>query len=36
VVEEAGRYTFRVAEQPIPVYRRYEENWSGQDRPFLG
>jgi diacylglycerol kinase family enzyme/membrane-associated phospholipid phosphatase len=36
VVEEAGRYTFRVAERPIPVYRRYEENWSGRDRPFLG
>ncbi len=36
VVEEAGRYTFRVAEKPIPVYRRDEERWSGRDRPFLG
>jgi undecaprenyl-diphosphatase len=36
VVEEAGRFTFRVAERPVPVYRRHEDNWSGQDRPFLG
>jgi diacylglycerol kinase family enzyme/membrane-associated phospholipid phosphatase len=36
VVEEAGRFTFRVADRPIPVYRRHEERWTGQDRPFLG
>jgi hypothetical protein len=36
VVEEAGRFTFRVAEQRVPVYRRHEVNWSGRDRPFLG
>jgi Sphingosine kinase and enzymes related to eukaryotic diacylglycerol kinase len=36
VVEEAGRYTFRVADRPIPVYRRHEENWTGRDRPFVG
>ncbi|WP_245585753.1 bifunctional phosphatase PAP2/diacylglycerol kinase family protein [Pseudonocardia asaccharolytica] len=35
VVEEAGRYTFRVAERPIPVYRRDEQNWSGRDRPYM-
>ncbi|QJY48638.1 phosphatase PAP2 family protein [Pseudonocardia broussonetiae] len=35
VVEESGRYTFRVAPQPIEVYRRREENWTGRDRPFL-
>jgi diacylglycerol kinase family enzyme/membrane-associated phospholipid phosphatase len=36
VVEEAGRFTFRVAERRVPVYRRQEDNWSGRDRPFLG
>ncbi|MFC5994705.1 bifunctional phosphatase PAP2/diacylglycerol kinase family protein [Pseudonocardia hispaniensis] len=36
VVEEAGRYTFRVAARPIPVYRRDEQNWTGRDRPYLG
>jgi diacylglycerol kinase family enzyme/membrane-associated phospholipid phosphatase len=36
VVEEAGRYTFRVAPDPIPVYRRHEENWTGRERPFVG
>jgi undecaprenyl-diphosphatase len=36
VVEEAGRYTFRVAKDPIPVYRRDEERWTGRDRPFQG
>jgi undecaprenyl-diphosphatase len=36
VVEEAGRFTFRVARRPVPVYRRHEDNWSGRDRPFLG
>ncbi|MDN5749299.1 MAG: phosphatase PAP2 family protein [Pseudonocardia sp.] len=35
VVEESGRYTFRVAPEPIEVYRRREENWTGRDRPFL-
>ncbi|WP_232021605.1 MULTISPECIES: phosphatase PAP2 family protein [Pseudonocardia] len=36
VVEEAGRYTFRVAERPIPVYRRDEDRWTGRDRPYQG
>jgi diacylglycerol kinase family enzyme/membrane-associated phospholipid phosphatase len=36
VIEKAGRFTFRVAERPIPVYRRNEERWSGRIRPFLG
>jgi undecaprenyl-diphosphatase len=36
VVEEAGRFTFRVAERPVPVYRRHEERWRGRVRPFLG
>jgi undecaprenyl-diphosphatase len=36
VVEEAGRFTFRVAQQPVPVYRRHEGNWRGRERPFLG
>ncbi|TQM03864.1 bifunctional phosphatase PAP2/diacylglycerol kinase family protein [Pseudonocardia kunmingensis] len=36
VIETAGRYTFRVAERPIPVYRRDEERWTGRHRPFLG
>jgi undecaprenyl-diphosphatase len=35
VVEEAGRYTFRVAKDPIPVYRRHEHRWTGRDRPYL-
>lgn len=35
VVETSGRYTFRVADRPIEVYRRREENWTGRDRPFL-
>jgi len=34
VVEEAGRYTFRVADRPIPVYRRDERQWTGRDRPY--
>jgi len=34
VVETAGRYTFRVAKDPIPVYRRDEERWTGRDRPY--
>ncbi|TCK24234.1 bifunctional phosphatase PAP2/diacylglycerol kinase family protein [Pseudonocardia endophytica] len=36
IVTEAGRYTFRVAPNPIPVYRRDEERWSGRSRPFQG
>ncbi|WP_308258064.1 bifunctional phosphatase PAP2/diacylglycerol kinase family protein [Pseudonocardia lacus] len=36
VVEESGRYTFRVAEKPIPVYRRHEDQWTDRDRPFQG
>jgi diacylglycerol kinase family enzyme/membrane-associated phospholipid phosphatase len=36
VIERAGRFTFRVAERPIPVYRRDEQRWTGRDRPFLG
>jgi diacylglycerol kinase family enzyme/membrane-associated phospholipid phosphatase len=36
VVEEAGRYTFCVAEDPIPVYRRDERRWTGRERPFVG
>lgn len=34
VVETAGRYTFRVAPDPIPVYRRDEDRWTGRARPF--
>jgi undecaprenyl-diphosphatase len=34
VIGEAGRYSFRVAPDPIPVYRRDEANWPGRDRPF--
>jgi undecaprenyl-diphosphatase len=36
VVEEAGRYTFRVAKDAIPVYRRHEDRWTGRNRPFVG
>lgn len=35
VVETSGHYTFRVAKEPVEVYRRREENWTGRDRPFL-
>jgi diacylglycerol kinase family enzyme/membrane-associated phospholipid phosphatase len=35
VVETAGRYTFRVSDDPIPVYRRNEDNWRDRERPFL-
>lgn len=35
VVEKSGRFTFRVAERPIEVYRRREENWTGRERPYL-
>ena len=34
VVEKAGRFTFRVAPRPIPVYRRREEEWTGRPRPY--
>ena len=33
VVEKAGRFTFRVASRPIPVYRRREDEWTGRPRP---
>jgi diacylglycerol kinase family enzyme/membrane-associated phospholipid phosphatase len=36
VVEESGRYTFRVAAGRIPVYRRDERHWEGRPRPFVG
>lgn len=36
VVEEAGRYTFRVAHNRISVYRRDEDRWTGRYRPFVG
>jgi membrane-associated phospholipid phosphatase/diacylglycerol kinase family enzyme len=36
VVETSGRYTFRVAEGRIPVYRRDERYWRGRPRPFMG
>ncbi len=35
VVERSGRYTFRVAKEPIEVYRRHEANWMGRHRPYL-
>lgn len=35
VHDEAGRFTFRVAERPIAVYRRNEENWPDRPRPHL-
>ncbi|MDT7712264.1 MAG: hypothetical protein QOG46_953, partial [Pseudonocardiales bacterium] len=33
VLDEAGRFTFRVAESPIAVYRRNEDNWPDRPRP---
>jgi diacylglycerol kinase family enzyme/membrane-associated phospholipid phosphatase len=36
VVETSGRYTFRVAEDRVPVYRRDERHWQGRPRPFIG
>ena len=36
VVENSGRYTFRVAAGQVPVYRRDEERWTGRPRPFVG
>ncbi|MGH3916567.1 MAG: phosphatase PAP2 family protein [Pseudonocardiaceae bacterium] len=35
ILDEAGRFTFRVAERPIAVYRRREENWPDRSRPYL-
>jgi len=35
VVETSGRFTFRVAPDPISVYRRDEDRWTGRDRPYL-
>ncbi|MGH3940823.1 MAG: bifunctional phosphatase PAP2/diacylglycerol kinase family protein [Pseudonocardiaceae bacterium] len=35
IMDEAGRFTFRVAERPIVVYRRDEENWPDRPRPHL-
>jgi diacylglycerol kinase family enzyme/membrane-associated phospholipid phosphatase len=35
ICQEAGRFTFRVAERPIAVYRRNEENWPDRVRPHL-
>jgi hypothetical protein len=34
VVGTSGRYTFKVAPDPIAVYRREESRWPGRDRPF--
>lgn len=34
VVEKSGRFTFRVAPRPIPVYRRKEDEWAGRARPY--
>ena len=36
VVETSGRYTFRVAADRVPVYRRDERHWRGRARPFVG
>lgn len=35
VLDEADRFTFRVAPHPVPIYRRNERNprWAGRDRP---
>ncbi len=33
VMDEAGRFTFRIAKNPIAVYRRNEENWTDRPRP---
>ncbi|MGH3788613.1 MAG: bifunctional phosphatase PAP2/diacylglycerol kinase family protein [Pseudonocardiaceae bacterium] len=35
VLDEAGRFTFRIAERPIAVYRRDEDNWPDRPRPHL-
>ena len=34
VIGTAGRYTFRVASDPIAVYRRDESRWPDRERPF--
>jgi len=34
-LDDAGRFVFRVAERPIAVYRRDEENWPDRSRPHL-
>lgn len=34
VIGKASRFTFRVSPDPIPVYRRDEERWTGRERPF--
>lgn len=34
VIGKASRFTFRVAPDPIPVYRRDEDRWTGRERPF--
>lgn len=34
VIGTAGRYTFRVAPEPIAVYRRDESRWTDRDRPY--
>lgn len=36
VAETSGRYTFRVADTRVPVYRRDERHWRGRPRPFVG
>ncbi len=35
IVDEASRFTFRIAERPIAVYRRCEQNWPDRPRPHL-
>ncbi|HKR48184.1 MAG TPA: phosphatase PAP2 family protein [Pseudonocardiaceae bacterium] len=35
VLDEASRFTFRVADRPIAVYRRDEQNWPDRPRPHL-
>ncbi|MGH3844890.1 MAG: bifunctional phosphatase PAP2/diacylglycerol kinase family protein [Pseudonocardiaceae bacterium] len=34
VLDEASRFAFRVADYPIAVYRRNEENWPDRPRPY--
>ena len=34
VLDKANRFTFRLAERPIAVYRRDEENWPHRPRPY--
>ncbi|MGH3874354.1 MAG: bifunctional phosphatase PAP2/diacylglycerol kinase family protein [Pseudonocardiaceae bacterium] len=35
ILAEAGRFTFRIADRPIAVYRRDERNWPNRARPHL-